>query len=226
MRRERVTTGWGYRWVGFVLAGCFVLAACGGDGDGRDDGDREPDASDDPVPDTTQPVAGDEVAVRPFIEDLLSAWDETMTDVLADPRLVAEDPEHELAIAVAEVFTEDSPYVRDLSLLMGGYVEQDTGIHPGPSGLAQRSSLLHFTQAPDDDHVSFVFCSFEDGVEYQLSDGSDRPPSVGIVTGAGDATRVEGVWRLHRLRQLGLESEPVGTPDPCPGLVESEGSAP
>ena len=214
----------GHRWMAVVAAACVVATvACGGGDGGGAEAEDAPGTSE---PATTQPPAGDEAAVRPFIEDLLSAWDESMTDVLADPRLVAEDPEHELAADVAESFTEDSPYVRDLSLLMEGYVTQDTGIRPGPSGLAQRTTLLHFTQAPDDDHVSFVFCSFEDGVEYRLSDGSDRPPSVGIVTGAGDATRVEGEWRLHRLRQLGLESKPVGTPDPCPGLVETGESAP
>lgn len=200
---------------------CVLLAACSG-------GDDEPADSDEPTESTTttQPPASAEAELRPYIEDLLATWDTGMTDILEDPRLVADDPEHELAVELAEVFTEDSPYMRDLSLLMGGYVTQDTGIRPGPGGLAQRSTLLHFTQAPDDDHVSFVFCSYQDGIQYRLSDGRDRSPSVGIVTGAGDATRVEGVWRLHRLRQLALEWEPAGTPDPCPGLVETEDAVP
>jgi len=206
---------------------CVLLAACSGD-DELGDGDRdEPTESTESTEssNTTQPPASDEAELRPYIEDLLATWDTGMTDVLEDPRLVADDPEHELAAELAESFTDDSPYIRDLSVLMDGYVTQDTGTRPGPSGLAQRTSLLHFTEAPDDDHSSFVFCSYQDGIQYRLSDGGERSASVGIVTGAGDATRVDGVWRLHRLRQLGLEWKPAGTPDPCPDLVETEDAA-
>lgn len=140
---------------------CVLLAACSGDD--RD----EPDDGGEPTESTTtsQPSASTEAELRPYIGDLLATWDTGMTDIVEVPRLVADDPEHEMAVELAESFTDDSPYMQDLSVLMGSYVEQDTGIHPGPSELAQRSTLLRFTQAPDDDHSSFVFCSYQEGVQ-------------------------------------------------------------
>lgn len=203
----------------------LTISACGGDDDGADEGrkDDPPDAS---STSTTQPGAQDEEAVRPYLEGLLGDWDEAMTDILADPRPVASDPDHELAAALAESFTDDSPYVADLTELLEGYVGQDTGLRPGPRGVVQHTTLLDFTQAPDDDHTSFVFCTFADGVQFRLSSGEELPASVGVTQGAGEAVRVDGVWRLHRLRQLGLDSQPAGTPDPCPELVDGgeEGS--
>ena len=117
------------------MAGCIaVAAACGGgDGDGDDDG-GETGTSDVPAPATTEPAAGDEAAVRPFIQEPLSAWDESMTDVLADPWLVADDPDHELVGELARSFTDDSPFVEDLSELLGGYVAQDAGLSPRRPG--------------------------------------------------------------------------------------------
>lgn len=205
--------------VGVVAACVFALGACGDDDEGG--GGERSDRSDSTVSSTTQPAAPDEEAVRPYLESLLGAWDEAMTDILADPRPVAADPEHELAAELAKSFTDDSPYVADLTELLDGYVAQDTGLRPGPRGVVQHTTLLEFTQAPDDDHTSFVFCSFADGVQFHLSSGEELPPSVGVTQGAGEAVRVDGVWRLHRLRQLGLETQPAGTPDPCPALVAS-----
>jgi hypothetical protein len=209
------------RSVGAVAVCVLALSACGGDGDDDGSNGERGDRPASTASSTTQPGAQDEEAVRPYVESLLGAWDEAMTDILADPRPVAADPDHELAAELAESFTADSPYVADLTELLEGYVAQDTGLRPGPRGVVQHTTLLEFTQAPDDDQVSFVFCSFADGVQFRLSSGEELPPSVGVTQGAGDAVRVDGVWLLHRLRRLGLETKPGGTPDPCPALVAS-----
>lgn len=191
----------------------LLLVACGGD----DDPAAPDDTSDaTTAPSTTQPGSSDSDAVRPYIEDLLAAWDDSLTDVLADPRPVAEDSDHRLRKEMAESFTDDSPYIEDLGeLLSSGYVGQDVGIRPGPSGRVQETTLLQFTESADEDHVSFVFCSYLDGVEYVLSTGAERGSGIGIRHGAGEAVRVDGRWLLHRLRRLGVESQPVGTPNPC-----------
>jgi hypothetical protein len=144
---------------------------------------------------------------------------------LANPQSVADDADHSLRRELAESFTADSPYVADLGALLEGYISQDTGIRPGPSGLVQQTTFLEFTLTLGDDHVSFVFCTFTDGLDYALSTGEERPPTVGIRQGAGEATRVSGRWLLHRLQRLGFESQPAGTPNPCPDLAAPEGES-
>lgn len=206
-----------------VVLSCLVLvAACSGDDDGPDD-PTEPSETTAETTDATQPPASDGEAVRPYIEDLLESWDGSMTAILADPRPVADDADHQLRADLAEAFTDDSPYVEDLGSLLEGYIAQDTGIRPGPGGTVQQTALLHFTETPDDEHLSFVFCSFNDGVDYSLETGVELSPSVGVRQGAGEAVRVDGEWRLHRLQRLSFEEKPAGTPNPCPDLVTPEG---
>jgi hypothetical protein len=202
----------------------ILLAGCSGGDSGSDgSGDRGGSEGDGDTT-TTQPAGSDVAALQPYIEQLLAAWDESMTAILADPGPVAEDADHRLRRELAESFTDDSPYVEDLgALLTTGYVDQDVGIRPAPNGLAQETTLVEFTGQPSDDQVSFVFCTYNAGVGYSLSTGEERPPSVGVTQGAGEAQRVEGVWLLHRLRQLGNETQPAGTPNPCPDLVVADG---
>jgi hypothetical protein len=217
-----------YKLTQALLGGGLMLAlvSCGGDDDGggRASSSRRP-TSETTASDGTEPPSSDLTAVQPRIEDLLGQWDEAMTIALEDPQAVVDDPDHAAHEALAAIFTEDSPYVADFDqFLTDGYVAQDVGVRPGPSGLSQQTTFLEFSGTPgSDDEVSFVFCSFNDGEGFTLSDGSDRPPSVGIVQGAGDASRVDGAWRLHRLQQLGFDSQPAGTPNPCPGLVATDG---
>lgn len=199
----------------------LLALGCGDD----DEGGPAPggtEATTDAETATTQPASSDEAAVRPYIEDLLAAWDQAMTSILGDPQSVAGDPESPERAGLAESFTPNSPYVDDLGELLAGYIEQDTGLRPGPSGKVQETQLLEFTEAPDEDHLSFVFCTFTDGVDYALSTGEERPPTVGIRQGAGTAERADGVWLLDNLQRLGFEEKPAGTPNPCPDLVALE----
>ena len=205
-------------WVIAVLAAALFMAACGGSDDDADDSGRSSTAADEETS-TTQPAASDPAVVRPYIEDLLASWDEAMTPILGDPQAVADDPEHPLRADLAESFTEESPYIEDLSNLLEGYISQDTGLLPGPTGLVQQTTFLEFTRTPDDDHVSFVFCTFTDGVDFSLSTGEERPSTVGVRQGAGDAARVDGRWLLDQLQRLGFEEHPAGTPNPCPDLA-------
>jgi hypothetical protein len=145
-----------------------------------------------------------------------------MTPILGDPRGVIEDPESPLRASLAESFSADSPYIEDLDLLLAGYVDQDAGLRPGPTGLVQRTTFLEFTEVRDDDHVSFVFCTFTDGVDFALSTGEELPPTVGIRQVAGTAVRVDGQWLLDSLQLLGFEEKPAGTPNPCPDLAVPE----
>lgn len=206
-----------------MLAVSLLWVGCSSDDDAADDKPESAGSETQQPTSTTEPGASDTAAVRPHVEDLLRSWDGSMTAILGDPRSVVDDPAHRLRSELAASFTADSPYVRDLDLLLrSSYVDQDAGVRPGPNGVVQQTSLLHFTETPDEDHVGFVFCTYDDGVGFTLSTGADRSPGVGVTQGAGEAVRENGTWRLHRLRQLGFEAKPADSPNPCPDLVEAE----
>jgi len=168
---------------------------------------------------TTQPESSDDAGVRPILNELLGHWDEAMTGVAGDPE-AAVDPQSDLREPFAEVFTADSPFVADLTdFVSQGYVGQDLGTRPATGTLNQHTVATRLTGTPDDDHLSFVFCSFNDGEDFYLSTGERRSADVGITEGAGEAVRVDGVWKLHRLQQLTFNTAPEGSPNPCPGRV-------
>jgi hypothetical protein len=144
-----------------------------------------------------------------------------MTDVMADVPGVEADPVHPAREAVAALFTDDSPYVDDLGTMMTGFMELDVHqMTPLSAGEVQQTTLLRFTVATDDDPdlVEFVFCTYHD-VEVTAPDIDPRWDTA-VTQGAGVAHRVDGAWRLHRLRQLGVQSANDG--DPCPDLVVVE----
>ena len=140
--------------------------------------------------------------------------------MLLDPKDSATDLTAPARLKLAAAFTADSPYISTLSdLLTGSYVNEDHGERPGPHGTVQTTSLLRLTQVIDADHVSFVFCTYNDGADFKLSTGKAGPAAIGIVQGTGDAVRANGAWLLYRLRQLTAVTEPAGTSNPCAGLA-------
>lgn len=146
-----------------------------------------------------------------------------MGDVLADPAAAEADPAHPARLGMAELFTADSPYIEDFGQLLTGYLNQEVeSMAPGESGDVQQTTFLWFTEAAavEPDFVSFVFCTYSDA-QIRLAGGGSSA-DVGVTQGAGEARRVDGVWLLHRLRQLGHETSPPGTPDPCPDLASDE----
>ncbi len=169
---------------------------------------------------TTEPPSTDRGAISPVINRLLRSWDRAMTPILATPKSVAANPNDPLRAPLKVVFTADSPYLSDFTkYLSSGYVHQNLGTRPGPSHLVQRTTLIRLTAAPDSDHLSFVFCTFNDGEDFYLSTGRRRDANVGITQGTGKAIRIDGQWKLYQLQLLTFASKPPGTHNICPTLV-------
>ena len=168
---------------------------------------------------TTEPASTDDAGVRPILDKLLGRWDEAITGIAGDPK-AAVHPESKLRKPLAEVFTADSPFMADLTdFVSQGYVDQDLGSRPTTGTLSQHTVATRLTGTPDPDHLTFVFCSYNDGEDFHLSTGERRSGDVGITEGTGEAVRVDGLWKLHRLQQLPFNSAPEGTPNPCPDRV-------
>jgi hypothetical protein len=155
-----------------------------------------------------------------MLRSLLHQWDVALTPILGDPQGVATDLTSPARTKLAAAFTPDSPYVSTLTQMLEElYVKQDHGVRPGKRAAVQTTTLLRISQVRDANHVSFVFCSFNDGVGFTLSTGKVRPFTIGVTQGTGDAVRAAGVWRLDQLQQLTAVTYPAGTPNPCPGLA-------
>jgi hypothetical protein len=169
---------------------------------------------------TTIPVSTSPL-VKSRVRELLASWDAGLTAALRDPRSVAGSSDLSTPAALTASFTADSPYLRTLgAFVRQGYVDSNRGERAGADGTVQKTTLLRITQRPDADHVSFVFCTYNDGIDFVLSTGKALPATVGIVQGTGEARRTPDGWRLHLLQQLSAVDRPAGTRNPCPGLAE------
>jgi hypothetical protein len=154
------------------------------------------------------------------IQKLFVKWDRGLTAILADPRPVAKSGRTAAPAELTSAFSDDSPYIKTLgSYIKHGYVDEGRGSRPGPHGTVQSTSLLRITQRPDADHVRFVFCTYNDGVDFTLSTGKALPATIGIVQGSGEAERTLKGWRLSALQQISAVDRPAGTPNPCPALA-------
>jgi hypothetical protein len=170
-------------------------------------------------PSTTAPPSSSP-AVKPILRQLLARWDLELTAVVRNPKETAADRTSAERTSLTKSFTSDSPYITTLStLLKQGYIARDRGERPGPGGTVQTTTLLRITQRVDADHVSFVFCTYNDGVDFALSTGKAKSATIGIVQGTGEARRTVSGWRLYLLQQLSAVDRPAGTRNPCPALA-------
>lgn len=201
----------------------LTLAACGGSGDKADPPTTSPRSSTTTkavVTTTTQPPSTDAKAVVPVMESLLHQWDASLTELLQDPGAALRDPHGRPRTDLEAPFTDDSPYVADIDKLLSGYADRGQANRLGPSGKGQQSVYLRPTNARDPDSLTFLWCSFDDSVTYNVKTKAVVDANVGITQGEGVAVRKAGQWRIYRLRQLGFVSKPPGTANPCPTFAE------
>ena len=211
---------------GLLLGSCSDDGADGGSTTTKSVQSTSSTSTSAPPESTTQPPASDAGAVGPIVDELLHRWDIAYTDALTDPAAVADDPDHEVREEFEALFTEDSPYLADLDLLVGSFKDQDLRIEPNGSTTAQATRFLRVTTVHSEDELDFVWCSFDDSAQVTASTGAVVSDEVGITEGTGTAVRVDGSWRLHRLQVLTHDVLPAGNEDPCPGRAEaSQGAA-
>lgn len=199
-----------------LAVGCSSPSEAGGSGTSSTSASTSAPA----VATSTTPPEASSPLVEPVIQKLLVTWDRGLTAVLADPRPVARSGRTAAPAMLTGAFTEDSPYIETLGpYIKQGFVDEGRGARPGPHGTVQSTSLLRITQRPDADHVRFVFCTYNDGVDFTLSTGKALPAAIGIVQGSGEADRTPKGWRLSELQQISAVDRPAGTPNPCPALA-------
>lgn len=168
------------------------------------------------VTSTTQPPSSAK-AIVPVMDTLLHQWDTSLTAILQAPSAVLKDPDDPRRVTLKSAFTSDSPYVADIDKLVKGYADRGQANRLGPSKKGQQSLYMRPTAAHDPNSLTFLWCSFDDSITYDVKTGKGVDANIGITQGEGLAVRKAGVWRLYRLRQITFASKPPGTTNPCPG---------
>jgi hypothetical protein len=166
---------------------------------------------------TTEPAATAGTAIAPVMDALLHQWDSALTAILQAPSAVLEHPNDARRATLKAAFTADSPYIADVDKLLKGYSNRGQANRPGPSKKGQQSLFMRPTSSHDPNSLTFLWCSYDDSVTYDVASGKNVDANVGITQGEGVAIRKAGVWRLYRLRQITFASKPPGTANPCPG---------
>lgn len=172
-----------------------------------------------PAPSTTQPDSTDP-AVVPILNDLLHQWDRGLTALLQAPQDSLASRDAKGWQILLRAFSTDSPYVTDLPGLLQGYADRGIANRRGPSGVGQSSILVNRTDRPSPDLVRFVWCAFDDSVSYATSTNAVVDDNAVSMSGWGEAHRIDGSWRLYRLRLLMQKQLPAGSVTDCPQSSE------
>lgn len=203
------------------VAVCLTLVGCGG-GRHRAAPTTVPGASEPATapaataaPSTTQPASTDP-AVRGVLDALLHQWDALMTAAYRDPAGIVDHPDDPRRAPLRTAFTADSPFAADFDNLIRPFADNGWSDRPGPSEEGQQSEVLEITLTPDEDHLSFTWCGYNDGITVRVADGSVVSDDVLIVDGMGSAVRVDGRWAIYRLRLLREAQQPAATANRCP----------
>jgi hypothetical protein len=139
-----------------------------------------------------------------------------MTEAYRDPAGMVDHPDDPRRAPLRDAFTPDSPFAADFDALIRPFADNGWRDRVGPSGRGQQSELLDITLTPDADHLSFTWCSFNDGVTVRAADGGLVNDEVELLDGMGTAVRMDGTWRIYRLRQLQGGQQPARTANLCP----------
>jgi hypothetical protein len=185
-----------------ALLAALALGACGGDDDESSDPPEDTtDTTSSPATTATdeEPPGTDPEAVEPYVQDLLTRYDEVTSQIVADPAIAA-DPNHELYAQLRELVTPDSQMIEPVVNAL---------VHRGEQGVSQRPynegelPIARYVDgdvtATGPDEVTFPTCTLFD---YRLFDSLDRETEYHTdiqQVGTGTAARIDGEWRISRL---------------------------
>lgn len=185
--------------IGVVV---FVIAAR----PGGEDPDPEPTTTT-AAPTTTtsdeEPPGTEPDAVEPYVADLLTAYDETTAQILADPA-IAGDADHPLYGDLRALLTPESEMTDPVMRALSRRGDQRIAQEPlSADQLPVRRTVEGDIETVSADEVRFATCTRYD---YRLVNSAGEPIEVGVdesEPGTGVAVRVDGRWTLNRLDMAG-----------------------
>jgi hypothetical protein len=205
------------RSLGLVLAAALALGACGGDDDESSDPPEDTtDTTSSPTTTATdeEPPGTDPEAVEPYVQDLLTRYDEITGQIMRDSEAAA-DTENPLYADLRGLLAPDSEMADAVVQALSSRGERGISQRPyedAEDAMPVTRSVQGAIETVSADEVSFPLCARYD---YRLFDGSEQQIEMSngrTELSQGVAVRVDGHWVLDRLEgvedAVGCEEAP------------------
>lgn len=191
------------RWSAslFALLAVLSLAACSGDDDASADtaANEATAAAPTTAASDEEPPGTDPGAVEPYIQDLLTRYDEVVSQIVADPAIAA-NREHELYTQLKGLISPDAPMTEPIINALVARGEQGVSQRPyDEGGMPVTRQVDGDVTSVSADEVSFPVCTL---LNYKLFDSLDRETEFQTdlaQPGQGAAVRIDGRWRISQL---------------------------
>lgn len=205
---------WGVRMVAILVSAVALVGACSSDDDSSDSAADTTDASTTTTthPPATAPEAAD------VVENLVLEATELTDELLQDPSAV-EDSDDPRLQRLEEIYTADSPTPPDVFARLTELADQDRSTRAAPSGVF-REFVIYDIEAVDEDTMVFGFCANQDQ-ETIDADGTVVEQFAEVTQGAGEARRIDGIWRFYGLHREQDRSRALTPGTATPGLCAS-----
>jgi len=147
---------------------------------------------------TTAPVTTTPVAIETVLQDLLDRYDDAVTTILTDPRVVS-DPASPAVTAYLALFASESTFAQGALASWAQDATESRSYRPGPGGSMIDSTLVDVTAASDTE-AAFTVCAVN---SMQVIDaaGNVIESSGGVTFVNATAVQVNGDWLLRDLSQ-------------------------
>lgn len=145
------------------------------------------------TPATTMPAA-----IETVLQGLLDRYDDAVTTILTDPRVVS-DPASPAVTAYLALFASESTFARGALTSWAQDAVEGRSYRPGPGGSMIDSTLVDVTAASDTE-AAFTVCA-TNSVEVINGAGTVIESSGGVAFVNATAVQVNGDWLLRDLSQ-------------------------
>ena len=199
-----------------ALLAALALGACGGDDESSDPPEDTTDTTSSPATTATdeEPPGTDPEAVEPYVQDLLTRYDEVTGQIMADSTTAA-DPENPLYADLRTLLAPDSEMADAVVLALSSRGERGISQRPyveSADAVPVTRSVQGDVATVSENEVTFPLCARYD---YRLYDGSEQQIEMSngrSELGQGVAVRIDGHWLLDRLEgveeSVGCEETP------------------
>jgi hypothetical protein len=168
---------------------------------------------------TTQPPATDEAA-KAEVEAVVAEATTIVDELLQDPALI-DDPDDDRLDRLVELYTPDSPIPSGVEAQVHEMADAGEYRRPSGSGIFRELTIYEWTSPPDENTLQFDTCALIDD-ELVDASGAVIETEARVIYAAGEARRIDGVWRFYGLSNDISRSMPFtpgsGTPGFCDGL--------